>query len=576
MGVCTSSSAKNDQKQMKTQPETKPDQQISLVPRSNKSTIQWQDRNLKNKAIIPQKNLSTNQTTTPVQINSTKNGTMSIRRASHATTITTKTMIVQSSQLYEQPLAQGSSPFSIQNKRNNIKQGTKSLQVTASKNYSIVSSKILAENLGKTVMQHNETGQQVQVEVLKFDHKNQQYIDKLEEIKLVSITITQDNIHIVKIIDILVDHQKKTYQVMYECCPGGSLSNYVENRKYDDQQIGIIFYQMIEALGYIHSLGLSHDELTIHSFSVFDDSSTPFIKLSDVRSIYQLMYLKEAQYYEDPISSKHQHPRHSHKHFDKHPDKHIDHIPIEVKSRNKCNDVWALAVIILQLRNKDMPYTIQDIQSFKPEEYLNNYPSEMNTLLLEMLNLNRHDRITLKQCLEHPFLVKMKQVQPQDLLQPLKNMIKCKNMTYLHRCVFWYLLQNYANDHLKILTKLFKTADVDSDGSLSLEELKELFSIEGKDLIDQLNLQQELTLDDFLLLASNKDIILTQDILKSSFKILSRQSNLITLKSLLRVIDNFNELQVQQEFKSFNLNDGLNLQEYTEFIINYETPNPMI
>lgn len=43
---------------------------------------------------------------------------------------------------------------------------------------------------------------------------------------------------------------------------------------------------MIEALAYIHNLGLSHDELTIDCFSVFDDSSTPFIKLSDIRSIY--------------------------------------------------------------------------------------------------------------------------------------------------------------------------------------------------------------------------------------------------------------------------------------------------
>lgn len=83
-------------------------------------------------------------------------------------------------------------------------------------------------------MQHNETGQLVQVEVLKFDNKNYQYIEKLEEIKLVSKLITQDNMHIVKIIDILIDQQKKTYQIMYECCSGGSLSKYIEKRQYDD------------------------------------------------------------------------------------------------------------------------------------------------------------------------------------------------------------------------------------------------------------------------------------------------------------------------------------------------------
>ncbi|CAD8208606.1 unnamed protein product [Paramecium pentaurelia] len=565
MGVCTSSSTKNNQKQKKLQPETQANQQISLVSAQKNNTNQLEELNLNKKALTAQRNHSPNKTTTPVQINSIKNGTMSIRRASHATTTTTKTLIVQPSLLQEQQQIKRSSLLNVPYKRNSIRQGTKTLQVSASRNYSIVSSKNLAENLGKTVMQHNETGQLVQVELLKFDSKNHQYIEKLEEIKLVSRLIIQDNMHIVKIIDVLVDHQKKTYQIMYECCSGGSLSKYIENRKYDDQQIGIIFYQMIEALAYIHSLGLSHDELTIDSFSIFDDSSTPFIKLSNIRSIYQLIYPKNAHLYEDPLQSKHQNSN----------NKYNDRNPIEIKTKNQCSDVWALAIIILQLKNKELPYDISEIHSFKPEYYLNKYPSEMNSLLLEMLHINRHDRISLKQCLEHPFLIKMKQVQPQDLLQPLKNMIKCKNMTYLHKCIFQYLLQNYANDHLKVLTKLFITADINSDGSLSLEELKELFSLEGKDLIDQLNLQKDLTLDEFLLSASNKDIILTQDIMESSFKILSRQSNLITPKSLYKVIDNINELQILQDFKSFNLNDGLNLQEYIEFIFNYETPIPI-
>lgn len=59
------------------------------------------------------------------------------------------------------------------------------------------------------------------------------------------------------------------------------------------------------------------------------------------------------------------------------------------------------------------------------------------------------------------------------------------------------------------MTKLFLTADTNKDGTLSLDELKELFSIEGKDLIDELNLEKDLTLQEFLLLASNKEIILT-------------------------------------------------------------------
>ncbi|CAD8124329.1 unnamed protein product [Paramecium sonneborni] len=562
MGVCTSSSQANNQKQKKLKAETKANQQISLVYDQKTNTKQNPEQIQNQKTITSQRKLSPNQTTTSKQQIQAKNGTMIIRRSSHATTMTTKTMIVQPSQVQEQQKTgqQLNPPF----KRNSLRQGTKTQLVSASKNYSIVSTKNL-DNQGKTVMQHNETGQLVQVEILKFDNKNHQYIDKLGEIHI-------NNMHIVKIIDTLVDHQKRTYQVMYECCPGGTLTKYMECSKLNDQQIGIIFYQMVEALEYIHSLGLSHDELTINSFSVFDDSSTPYIKLSDIRSIYQLMYSKEADLYQDPHSHYNQRKNKTQHHSNKPHDTN----EIEIKYRNKFNDVWALAIIILQLRNKELPYQISEIDSFDPQKYLNNNPSEMNSLLLQMLQVNRQNRITLKQCLEHPYLIKMQQVQPQDFLQPLKNMIKSKNITYFHQCVFQYLLENYANDHLKVLTKLFITADTNKDGTLSLEELKELFSIEGKDLIDQLNLQKDLTLEEFLILASNKDIILTQDILESSFKILSRQSNIITPKSLYKVLEVYNKQQLQKDFKTFNLNEILTLIEYKEFLINYETPTPIV
>lgn len=60
---------------------------------------------------------------------------------------------------------------------------------------------------------------------------------------------------------------------------------------------------MVEAISSIHKLGYSHDELNIDSFSVFDEiNSTPFIKLTDIRSIYQFMYPKNSILYEPPNS----------------------------------------------------------------------------------------------------------------------------------------------------------------------------------------------------------------------------------------------------------------------------------
>jgi calcium-dependent protein kinase len=63
---------------------------------------------------------------------------------------------------------------------------------------------------------------------------------------------------------------------------------------------------MVEAISHIHTLGYSHDELTIDSFSIFDEiNSTPFIKLTDIRSIFQFMYPKNSILYEPPNSHSH-------------------------------------------------------------------------------------------------------------------------------------------------------------------------------------------------------------------------------------------------------------------------------
>lgn len=48
-------------------------------------------------------------------------------------------------------------------------------------------------------------------------------------------------------------------------------------------------------------------------------------------------------------------------------------------------------------------------------------------------------------------------------------------MTYLHKCLFQYLLSVYASDHIKILTKLFTNADLDKDGKINEQELKIIF-----------------------------------------------------------------------------------------------------
>ncbi|CAD8193897.1 unnamed protein product [Paramecium octaurelia] len=556
MGVCASKSEPKKVKKQKPQSVTMPPQQTLTTREHKTTTIQFQEPSTIQRVTSSLRRASPNQSITPIQKVSQNTVTTPVKRVSPSNHPTPKTLIIQSTQLQER--SRNGSMLSIPMQRLSTKPGSKSIQSPASRNYSVVSRQN-HKSQSKTVMQHNETGQLVLVEMIKFENRNQQFIDMLDELRL-------DQMHIVKILDIHMDSHKRNHQVVYEHCQGGPLSKFLDSNQLEYQTIGSIFYQMVEALAYVHSLGYSHDELTIDSFSVFDDSSTPFIKLSEIRSIYQFMYPKDSILYEPPNS-----PNHHHHHKD-----HSKLQSIQTKNRSQSNDIWALAIIILQLLTHQFPFEIEEIHKFKAEQVYAEQEQDIYPLLIEMLHHNPNERITLDKCLLHPYLIKMKQVQPKDYILPFSNIIKSKNMTYLHKCLFQYLLSLYAADHLKVLNKLFTTADLNKDGSLSEDELQPLLNEQPQEYSLQISDFVNITQEEFLLFAADKQLVLTQDCLTLSFKALSKSQSIITPKLICKVINDCNEEKLQQDFDTYNLNYTLQQKEYEEFLINYQSPQPIL
>lgn len=62
------------------------------------------------------------------------------------------------------------------------------------------------------------------------------------------------------------------------------------------------------------------------------------------------------------------------------------------------------------------------------------------------------------------------------------------------------------------------------------------FKTEGGELIDQLDLKNDLTLEDFLLMASDKELILNENVLESSFRTFSKSYNNVTSKFICKII----------------------------------------
>ena len=138
------------------------------------------------------------------------------------------------------------------------------------KKYKLDSKKIIDEYLIKDTIgkgtfstvklgEHIKTKQKVAIKILNKDKiKAQEDSIRIKrEIKILSM---MDHPNIIKTYKIT--ENAKNYYIIMEYCNGGELFNYiVEKEKLEQDEASMFFYQLINALEYIHSLGIAHRDL---------------------------------------------------------------------------------------------------------------------------------------------------------------------------------------------------------------------------------------------------------------------------------------------------------------------------
>jgi len=124
---------------------------------------------------------------------------------------------------------------------------------------------IIKETIGKgtfSVVKLGEninTKQKVAIKILdKEKIKTKEDLNRIQrEIKILSIL---DHPYIIKTYKI--SETPKKYYIIMEYCEGGELFDYiVEKERLDESEASIFFYQLINALEYIHSKGVAHRDL---------------------------------------------------------------------------------------------------------------------------------------------------------------------------------------------------------------------------------------------------------------------------------------------------------------------------
>ena len=141
---------------------------------------------------------------------------------------------------------------------------------------------LIKETIGKGTFstvklgEHITTKQKVAIKILNKEKikANEDLVRIKREIKILSM---MDHPNIIKTYKIT--ENAKNYYIIMEYCNGGELFNYiVEKEKLEENEASMFFYQLINALEYIHSLGIAHRDLKPENLLLLDNK---IIKIID-------------------------------------------------------------------------------------------------------------------------------------------------------------------------------------------------------------------------------------------------------------------------------------------------------
>ena len=141
---------------------------------------------------------------------------------------------------------------------------------------------IIKDTIGKGTFstvklgEHFQTKQKVAIKIL-----NKEKIKENEDLERVKremkILQMMDHPNIIKTYKIT--ESPKNYYIIMEYCNGGELFNYiVDKEKLEEYEASMFFYQLINALDYIHSLGIAHRDLKPENLLLLDNK---LIKIID-------------------------------------------------------------------------------------------------------------------------------------------------------------------------------------------------------------------------------------------------------------------------------------------------------
>ena len=421
------------------------------------------------------------------------------------------------------------------------------------------------------------------------------YSDNKDLIPEIKILYHCDYPNIINLYEIYED--SNYFYLILELCKGGELDDRIikkieQDNLFSEKEAVKIFKKIIQAIAYLHSNGICHRNLKPDNILFLSEKNDSDIKLinfslSKIYSFGKYKNDKNLEIEEEKENKTRMNKLVGNAYF-------ISPEMINGNYNEKC-DIWSAGIILYFLLSGEPPFNgmnneevyskIKEIKFNFPDKEWNNISNEAKDLIKKMI-CNENERLSAVQVLEHDWI---KHCAPNSngLLTNIN--IQCfkiyKNIHKIKRAIYTFIALRLNDEETKNLKKLFKLFDIDHDGRITLNEMKNAFiKLNVKDYENEIeNIFNSIDTDkngiidytEFLSASINgNNEIISKKTLKDTFKLLDRDnSGKISKNNMIKVLklENLNEKIVDNYIKKYDINkDGeIDYNEFLDMMENY-------
>ena len=351
-------------------------------------------------------------------------------------------------------------------------------------------------------------------------------IDDMEIKNEINILKKLDHPNIVKIIEFY--SAPKAYYIITDFCSCGELYNQIKNQ-YSENQLAVLFYQVLSGLYYLHSNNIVHRDLKLENILISEIEKD---KVTNEKYFWvKIIDFGTAKIFEKNKSEKavvgssyYIAPEVLHKHYNE-----------------KC-DTWSVGVILYMLIVGRAPFdgktdeeiieNIEKGQFNSKHKKLLNSSEEVQDLVKKLLEVNVKKRLSSSEALKHPWFKKFNgkslysNIEKEKILVYLNRLRNFRINSKFQQMVLAFIVHNIPNTkEAKDILKIFRMFNNKDDGKLTKKELYQGLIL----YYNEKEIKKEID-DIFLLLdGANRGCIEYEEFLRATLdqKFLLSEENLI-------------------------------------------------